>query len=102
MNKERIKKPEFKGLITNLGGQSGITVDKIMARLSLNEERRNASMTMSTSSGSALYTVKTTQDEGEARDEARDGKDDVKEEIKDESKDQVKGGREEVKNESKY
>jgi len=47
---------EFKAIITNLRDQPDITVEKIMARLSLDEEeRKNTSMAVVVSSGSALY-----------------------------------------------
>jgi hypothetical protein len=45
--------PEFKGLLTNLRDQPDITVEKIMARLTLDEEERR---NVSSSSGSALFT----------------------------------------------
>jgi len=49
--------PEFRGLITNLQDQPDITVDKIMARLSLDEEeQRNSSTAMTLYTRSALYT----------------------------------------------
>jgi len=49
--------PEFRGLITNLRDQPDITVEKIMVRLSFDEEeRRNSSTAMTLYTGSALYT----------------------------------------------
>jgi hypothetical protein len=77
--------PEFKGLLTNLRDQPDITVEKIMARLTLDEEERR---NVSSSSGSALFTSGN-QKRGQGRGQGREHK--TENEIKNKTKHETKG-----------